>query len=306
MLGLYSSILFFTPSLLTFSCNGLQAIEIVKLKESDYVSFRNALLTFASIVTMIFFIIALPVILVFPSYSLVISAALIMGYLQVLIGIHNTELFNFGRAKHYGVLTVSSAAFTLGLTYVFLTQWKCEWHYRLLSLVLVEFLFVIVRFKYFSDILVKFRLVIDKDQYRDFIRYGLPLMGSVFAGWFISQSDRYFLLVYFSLEQVGYYAAAAGISSVITLLNSNLIKVIYPEFYRIFHDSGDMKRLYKTALAYILFISLVIGCFNFLVSEFGGYILGEEFGESLGIIRFMAVSHGLFGLYQILTLRIDY
>ena len=47
-IGLYSSILYFVPSLITFSSHGLLAIEMVNKEKQIYIVFRNKLLSFIS------------------------------------------------------------------------------------------------------------------------------------------------------------------------------------------------------------------------------------------------------------------
>lgn len=49
MIGIYASILFFLPSMMSFSANGLQAIEIVDLEEDRYLYFRNGYISFVLI-----------------------------------------------------------------------------------------------------------------------------------------------------------------------------------------------------------------------------------------------------------------
>jgi len=306
MIGIYTSILFFLPTLMSFSANGLQAIEIVDLSEDSYLEFRNAFISFVFISFFICLLIAIPFSMWLGEYSFVIIMALVMGLITSLTSIHNTELFQNSQATRFGLISTGSVLLGFGLTVIFLSYFHLDWKFRVLSLVLAEFVLLIMRFYALSSIGSCFKFSFNKTQFKYIITYGAPLILSVLAGWALNQSDRYFLLNYYSLKQVGLYSAAAGIASFIVMINSNMIKVIYPlVFKKLSKREGKGFILKLTALYSFLILIITFG-FCLALYLFGHLFLGKNYLSAMPIVYIMCLAQAFFGIYSTTGLVIDY
>jgi O-antigen/teichoic acid export membrane protein len=141
------------------------------------------------------------------------------GFIQTLSSIHNTELFQYSQPTRFGLISTGTVLLGFMCTVLFISFFNLDWKSRIFALLISEFVFLFIRLYYLSSIGSSFRFTFDKVQFKYLLNYGAPLMLSVFAGWILNQSDRYFLLNYFSLKEVGLYAAAAGIASFIVMIN---------------------------------------------------------------------------------------
>lgn len=306
MIGIYASILFFLPSMMSFSANGLQAIEIVDLERDKYLDFRNSYISFVLISFGVSFIVSVLFSFYFREFGFVIIMATIMGFIQTLASIHNTELFQYSKPTRFGLISTGTVLLGFFLTVVLISVFNLDWKSRIFALLIAEFIFLVIRLYILSSIGPSFKFVFDKIQFKYLLNYGAPLMVSVFAGWVLNQSDRYFLLNYFSLKEVGLYAAAAGISSFVVMINSNMIKVVYPLVYRKLSKREGKKFILKLTVLYSILILIISISFCIGLYFFGHLFLGEKYQSAMPIIYIMCLAQAFFGIYSTTGLVIDY
>lgn len=306
MIGIYTSILFFMPSLISFSANGLIAIEIVDLEVNKYLEFRNSYISFLLISFIGCSVISILFCLYYEEFGFVIIMATIMGFIQTLSSIHNTELFQNSKSTRFGLISTGNVLLGFGLTVIFISLFNLNWKYRICALLIAEFLFLIIRFYFLSSIGSSFKFIFNKSHFKYIMYYGTPLILSVLAGWILNQSDRYFLLNFFSLKEVGLYAAAAGIASFIVMINSNMIKVIYPLVYRKLNKREGKKFILKLTLYYSIVIIIISIVFCLGMYFFGKLFLGAKYISALPIIYIMCLGQAFFGIYSTTGLVIDY
>lgn len=305
-IGIFSSLLFFMPSLVAFCANGLQSIEIVDLSKVDYLKFRNEYISFILLNTLFFASIAIVLSIFIPEFSFVIITSMLMGLVLAFSTIHNTELFQDSKATRFGLISTATVLLSFLLTFIFISGFKLDWKYRILALLISEFVILLIRFYILSDIGRSFKFTLNKDQFKYFFYYGSPLILSTFAGWVINQSDRFFLLHYFSLKEVGMYAAAASIASFIALINGNMSKVIYPLVFKKLSKREGKSFILKVTLLYSILILLVATSFCVGVYLFGHLFLGKKYLEAYPIIYIMCFGQAFFGIYTTTGIVIDY
>ncbi|MGB4774080.1 MAG: oligosaccharide flippase family protein [Daejeonella sp.] len=305
-IGIFSSIFFFTPSLVTFCANGLQAIEIVDLNEEGYLKFRNEYITFVLLNSLFFVALACLISLIVPDFGFVIISATVMGLIQAFVNVHNTELFQNSQAARFGLISTATVLSSFLLTFLFISIFNLDWKFRIIALILAEFLVLIFRFYFFSSIGKKFSFHINKLQFKFFMHYGSPLILTTLAGWAINQSDRFFLLHYFSLKEVGIYAAAGSIVSFIAMINGNMIKVIYPLVFKKLSKREGRKFILMLTLIYLILILLITAVFCLVIYFFGHLILGAKYQDAYPIIYIMCFGQAFFGIYGTTGIVIDY
>lgn len=109
----------------------------------------------------------------------------------------------------------------------------------------------------------------DRKLCKSMLRYSIPLVPAVLAGWALSLSDRYIILGICSESDVGLYGIAARFSSVIAIL-SNAIYMSYAPFAFDKKDDLDAKQQYSRILNGFFILLLGI-CFT--ISLFGREIV---------------------------------
>ncbi|ALL04395.1 hypothetical protein AQ505_02095 [Pedobacter sp. PACM 27299] len=305
-IGIFSSILFFMPSLVAFCANGLQAIEIVDLGQEEYLKFRNQYISFVLLNTLFFSALAGLLSFLIPEFSFVIITATLMGLVQTFSNVHNTELFQHSQATRFGLISSATVLLSFLLTFIFISGFKLDWKYRILALLFSEFIIVIFRFYGLSSIGANFKFSLNKSQFKYFLYYGAPLIFSMFAGWVINQSDRFFLLHFFSLREVGIYAAAASIASFIALINGNMSKVIYPVVFQKLNKREGKRFILKITFLYSIIILVITAFFCLGIHLFGGLFLGKKYVDAFPIIYIMCFGQAFFGIYTTTGMVIDY
>lgn len=139
-----------------------------------------------------------------------------------------------------------------------------------------------------------------------FFKYGSTLWLGLIAGWVINQADRFILLHYMTIEDVGIYSAGAGISGFLIMINATMVKVLAPIIYKALNEKKDKGFILKFFMFYaiiIFFIALAICAFTLL---FLPYFFGEKYLIAKWVICILTIAQAFFGMYQIVGLVIDY
>lgn len=294
------------PSFMSFSANGLQSIEIVNLDNRNYLIFRNNYISFVLLFSALCFIVAGITSLYVKEFGFVILMATLMGFVLTLTTIHNTELIQYSKPTLFGLISMVSVLFGFLLTVMFISVFNLDWKFRIWALLISEFITLIFRFYILSSIGTVFKFCINKIQFKYLLYYGAPLMLSIVLSWLQTQSDRYFLLSFFSLKEVGLYAASASIASFIAMINANMIKVVYPLVYKKLSKGEGKMIIQKLTVLYSLMILTITSIFCLGLHFFGNLFLGEKYLIAMPIIYIMCTAQAFTGIYMTTGLVIDY
>jgi O-antigen/teichoic acid export membrane protein len=97
------------------------------------------------------------------------------------------------------------------------------------------------------------------------IKYGFPLVIGGIAVWVYQVSDRYFLLYYKNLTDIGYYSIGSTFSQPLGLINTAVQMSWGILFYEIYNSEGPEKTESKKAISglvkYYIILASVIGLF---------------------------------------------
>lgn len=305
-LGIFTSISFLMPSLLSFNAIGLIQINIVNYSYVRYVDFRNNFITFCIALFLITELITLIFTSFWGEYNSIVHYSLIYGFLLLLSTIHNSELIQKGKATRFGVLSFLSGASSFLIAYILISIFSFGWEGRVISFIIAECFFLILRFVVFSDIGKKFKITLHTIEWKYFLRYGSTLWLGLIAGWIINQSDRFILLHYMTIEDVGIYSAGAGISGFLIIINATMVKVLAPTIYKALNEKKDRKFILKFFKFYAVIISLIALTICTLTLLFLPYFLGAKYLMAKWIICILTMAQAFFGMYQIVGLVIDY
>jgi O-antigen/teichoic acid export membrane protein len=107
------------------------------------------------------------------------------------------------------------------------------------------------------------------------IKYGFPLIWAGIASWFYVSSDRYFLLHYKNLHEIGYYSIGTTFSQPIGLISMAVQMSFTILFYSEYHKEPDpakpnSRKLLKDVFSLFLFVTVIVASF---LSIFGVEII---------------------------------
>jgi O-antigen/teichoic acid export membrane protein len=94
------------------------------------------------------------------------------------------------------------------------------------------------------------------------LKYGFPLIWGGIASWFYVSSDRYFLLHYKNLQEIGYYSIGATFSQPILLINMAVQMSFGVLFYSEYNKEIDSskqnsRKLIKDVFSLFLFVTVI-------------------------------------------------
>ena len=305
MIGIFLGILFFIPSLLSFSANGLQAINIVEMKETDYIHYRNKFITFILIWDAIIFCIAFGIGL-FIKYEFILVTVVTVGLLKLLSSLHSTELIQFSKPTAFGLLDLLTISLTFLITVILISLFDLDWKGRIWAIIIAEAVMFLVRFWGISSIGPKFTFVLDLKEYKYFIYFGLPVMASLLAAWIINQSDRFLILHYFSLTEVGLYTAAYGVSSIISTMNQTIIKVLAPPIYLNLSANRGRLLIKKYNKYYAIIILLIAAIVSLISYLFLDVFFDSKYHRAIPIVCILSFAQAFFGIYSTSGVVLDY
>ncbi|MBB4810268.1 O-antigen/teichoic acid export membrane protein [Acinetobacter johnsonii] len=235
--GLFLSILFF---FLIFSYDS----EIISLWLYDIPS------TYLSFITIICFIIALiskfmSLILRMQERSIAFSMSQILPKIIFLIVIINTVWLNFSRDT-YNLITANVIS-TLVAFLIFSWNTRVEW-------------------------LLGFKEKIEKDQLKQAMSFGWPLVFSGIAYWGLNTIDKIFLRNFSSYTELGIYSVTMSVAAIVTIFSGIFNTIWSPMVYRwIAEDNFDYQKIQKVlnyATAAIYFFLVLVGLFSWIIPFF--------------------------------------
>lgn len=128
----------------------------------------------------------------------------------------------------------------------------------------------------------RFGLSLDMELALPVFRSGLPLVIHMMLGLFIYNSDLIFLRLFRDSEQVGYYAAAYTLISLLANLGISYGMSLLPAMTRLGAGTAAERAQYHTALAQVFAVCLPVsvgGCL--LAPAIIGLAFGEQYGASV-------------------------
>lgn len=244
----------------------------------------------------------LPIVFVGGYFDIELVEVLLILGVSFLQGANAITLSYFRISQTYksAILgQIFNAALSVLLTIALFYMVSPSVNIRLLSIfisyLLVQFLFE--RVLYFKCIELNLQDVKSRMQaYKEIVRYGLTLVPHHASYWVKSSVDKFFVLSYFSISDVGVYGLATQLSSILILSFSILSQAYQPFIYRYLKngDVAKVKKMNKAIIFCVVFISLV---FVFLISALFDILFSVEYIDSLKYLKILALGAVFHGLY---------
>ena len=304
--ALFMSIQFIAVPMVSFNADRLIATNNAKLGKVEYEHFRRSYVTFAYLMFLVvqtIFILLYPIGILEDSLYLIIP---ICGLIRFLVGIASIEYVMEEKAVQYGVLAFSSAAVSLLFTVIFIYLFSAVADWRVAALVFSDLLFLCVRYRGRMKLLFVFSM--DKQIFKDIMRFGFPLLLAVGPAWVLSQSDRLIVAQLVDIKAVGYYAAALAIGNVMIVFNTAMVQTITPRLYReLGESSGNMMLIVKRQAIKSLLVSVGFGGLFALMYGFtSDLFLPEKYAGARQIVFIYILFSLSRSFYSVLGLAADY
>ena len=131
---------------------------------------------------------------------------------------------------------------------------------------------------------------------RDILRYTLPLLPGSLCWWLTGSSDRLFITHFLGLDTNGVYAVAIRFTGII-----NTLAIIFYQAWQetaiLQYNSPDRDRFFsKMFNSYIFLLALILVGYVFMLKVNYGWLVANEYSESLNYIYPLGLSAVIFAL----------
>jgi len=297
MIGIFIAIIYLLPQLISFSAIGLVSINKSKMNETNFLNFSQTYISFSIFIFILVFIVFLIFISLFGEYIYIFVP--IIAFIQYLALFHNAELIQDSRSTRFSIYRLSLSIISFVFTFILIEYLNMTWDGRLFSILISELIILLIMLKYSFITLHKFNFNYNGIHFKEYIYFGFPLLFGLVAGWLLNQGDRFIVLHFFTLKEVGIYTLAYSIGTIVNVVNQAMINAITPTLYRYLNKKEGYKIVRNINIYYsiiILSISLSIGLSSYWYIPL---IFGEQYINSSDIILFISLAFAFNGMYRI-------
>jgi len=188
------------------------------------------------------------------------AGAVLITFLLIPANIIMSEqelIYRFNRkAWNYNLITISKSLCNIlgGVLLVVHLKWSV-FGAQLASLMSTMF---IVLFSFISYSRFRYTYTFNKTIAVKLIRYGFPLIWASLGVWVYSVSDRFFLIHYKSLEEIGFYSIGSTFSQPIGLINMAIQMSFGVLFYEVYHAEAQSKMKSKQLMKQVLYLYVTV------------------------------------------------
>jgi O-antigen/teichoic acid export membrane protein len=226
------------------------------------------------------------------------ATAILLSFIQIPFSMLLSEQEMVYRLKRnawgYNIATILKSIINIGCGVLLVVQFKMGVNGAQLATLISTF--IVVAFSYFSysskQYFPRFNLELAKEMFK----FGFPLIWAGLAVWVYQLSDRFFIIHYKGLEEVGFYSIGSTFSQPIGLLNLAVQMSFGTLFYQMFNkEKLENKPESKAFMRRILYLYLsivsffVVGLSTFAY-EIVGFITSEKYIQGIVVIPFLTVS----------------
>ena len=227
-------------------------------------------------------------------YSWIVFVSIITIPINLLMNEQSHLYRYFRKPWHYNVITVvkSLVNICLGISLVLVLKWGimgAQIATLVSSLVVVIGSFLLYTRKIYT-------YSFDWSWAKKMLTYGFPLLWSGLAGWVFNSSDRFFLLHYSSLEQIGYYSIGNAFSQPLLLINMAVQMSFGVLFYKIYNEEisiekPDSKKMAIESFNLYLGIAIILGAsLSVFGNELVTFVATERYSKGALAIPFLVFS----------------
>jgi O-antigen/teichoic acid export membrane protein len=142
---------------------------------------------------------------------------------------------------------------------------------------------------------------------KELLKYSLPIIPSRFGSKLVKQSDKYFILYFMSVADMGIYSIALKLGNIIHNLLTIPFNMAYiPRRFEIMNQQ-DATEIYKKIFTYYAFFSIYVGLsISCLIPEIVTIMVAPKFMRAAEIVPIVVLSMVIFGAHFHLDFGIHY
>jgi len=135
-----------------------------------------------------------------------------------------------------------------------------------------------------------------------YLRFSLPLIPGMFSGWANNYVNRFVMLSYLSLAEIGLFTVAFRIASVFRILE-DAVKMAWGPFVYESLSKENHKEMFKTVFSFfVLIIFTLVMVLALFASELFSIFATESYEEAVSVMIILFLSLGLNALVQIVLI----
>lgn len=228
--------------------------------------------------------------------------------IDITLGLYQAQ----NSAKAYSILQLAQTVLNLGLSValvvVFLWNWQGRVLAQTITAVFLAFISVLILKKSHS---ISFASKsINKQDIKDFLKFGVPLIPHSIGGFVLSLSDRFFLSSMVGVSATGLYSVGATFGGLIMIVHGAFYRVYLPYAFEKLSSTNDSdlikRKLVKITYLYIvLFIFLSFSLYFFSKMIFPWFV-GPKFESAYNYVLWISLGYAMMAAYQMFAIYVIY
>lgn len=131
---------------------------------------------------------------------------------------------------------------------------------------------------------------------REMLRFAFPLIPAALAFWIVNFSDRYFVQIYTSTEEVGLYQVGSSIAAFVALV-TGAFQLAWGPFAMSIHKREDARQVYANVfLAYLWLTSLMCTMLTLFAPYAIKLLATQRYMGAATVVSYLSFSYAMIGL----------
>jgi O-antigen/teichoic acid export membrane protein len=287
------------------SAGGFYYFKATGNQKGDVLSsvFYLRLLSFLLLIPILFFQESLSLLLFDnPSYGSLIVLLCLLVPVNLLMSEQSHLLRYFRQPWRYNLLTIIKSLVNIGLGISLVIWLKKGVEGAMWARIGSSLLVVVLAFGVFNY--RKYSFHFSREWARRLLKYGFPLIWAGLAAWIYNSSDRFFLLYYHDLHEVGLYSIGAIFSQPVLLVNMAVQMSFGVLFFQSYYGEQDKEKPRTRKMAIDIFVLYLAGAviLSTGLSVFADllipFVATPDYAEGAKVVPFLVFSYIAAQSYQ--------
>lgn len=304
MFGIVLSVFGAFTGLSVHGAIGVRYFQLEKKELAEYVGTCVGILVIST--TVLFLVVA-----VFGAWLAEVSGvptdwllvAVVLSGFQFLCNIRLTLWQVSGEAKKYGAFQISQSLINAAVSLILILIIGMAWEGRVLGQSVAVMLFGIIALWWLlKDGLIQFPRNW-RSNYRDALKFGVPLIPHVIGGLLIVAADRFIIVRLLDVAQAGIYMVALQVGQALGLITESFNKAYAPWLMKNLSKPTAALRLtiVRGTYLYFVIVLMIATVFGLLAPLFLGFLVGESFRAAGELVIYIALGFAFGGCYFMVT-----
>lgn len=198
----------------------------------------------------------------------------------------------------------------------------------------LEFAFIIILFKIYKNdykvlilaslfslvIVVVFSIILEKNVWffknknkikskiskKELLAFGIPLLFTTILLWIFTSTDKIMIKLFSTLEEVGFYAGAFKIVSLLLVIQAGFTSFWTPVAYEHYENSPEDIIFFRKANDYLSFTFFLVGILLLMSRNIIIILLGNEYYESMYIMPMLVFAPIMYTISETTVMGINF